>query len=533
MAKGTNDARSLSPVSSPDRPVAGLPVRGRRQVEVPPLGRGGLVVSRTAAAQEMADFGFLRKTYGDSVIPWRDRPDLRTVDDVLAYLARRALPGSEALALKRRMVADLVTRAGAYKHDLLDRVLDESGFWEALERRLAASGKPRPEFLVLIKPNTMMVWARYDEDPANLTDPELVLHLVDRLHERGFARVVVVEAQNNYSHWYCTDDPARGRTVVDVHRWEGIGYPVDEQGDSVDAAGRRDGHFRLVDLTEDAAGHTHAFDEELCFIPRTSLRRYLHGLVPCSKRVRLGEHPLAPTLRDAEFRISFAANKTHTSCYNTLTLKNVYGCLPYANKFLEYHDKREFDWPTIVLLRAFPFHFGIIDAIFSADGVLGFKADCFPRMTRTIIAGEDLVAVDVVGSLKMGLDPLRSRLIWLGAQVFGYPVDRIEWRADGKEPYPGWINVPRRYDWVQYWGENWYWVSRYLGQATSEMDPYFQPRPAATEEAARPAQRLYKALIRPALNITEGFGRKPLWRWLWRSIDRPAALRRRYPGLYA
>jgi len=36
-----------------------------------------------------------------------------------------------------------------------------------------------------------------------------------------------------------------------------------------------------------------------------------------------------------------------------------------------------------------PVHFGIVDAIFSADGVLGFKADYFPRMTRTIVAGED------------------------------------------------------------------------------------------------------------------------------------------------
>ena len=532
MTQGTTGAPSPGPARASGRAAAHLPAPGHRQVEVPPLGCGGLVVCRTAAEQEQADFAFLRAAYGDSLVPWEQRPDLRTVDDVLAYLARRALPGSEALALKRRMVADLAARAGAYKLGLLDRVLQESGFWEALERRLEASGKPRSEFLVLIKPNTMMVWARYSEDPANATDPELVLHLVDRLQERGFPRVVVAEAQNNYSHWYYIHDPDRGRTVVEVHRWEGIGYPVDEAGHSVDPEGRRDGRFRVVDLTEEAEGHVGAFDEDLCFIPRTSLRRYLHWCLPCPKRVRLGEHPLAPTLRDADFRISLAANKTHTSCYNTLTLKNVYGCLPYANKFLEYHDKREFDWPTIVLLREFPFHFGVIDAIFSADGVLGFKADYFPRMTRTIIAGEDLVAVDVVGSLKMGLDPLRSRLIWLAAQVFGLPVERTEWRADDKEPYPGWINVPRRYDWVQYWGENWYWISRYLGQATSEMDPHFRPRPAATEEATRPAQRLYQALIRPALNITEGFGRKPRWRWLWQAIDKPATLRRRYPRLY-
>ena len=498
---------------------------------MPPLGYGGLVVSRQAAEQEREDFAFLRAEYGDALAAWDDR-GLQTVDDVLGYLARRALPDSEALAIKRQMLSDLVARARSYKFDLLDRVLDESRFWDLIGRRHAESGKPRAEFSVLIKPNTMMAWARYEVDPANCTDPELVLHLADRLHQRGFTNVVIAEAQNVYSHWYCVDDPEQGRTVIDVHRWEGMGYPIDAQGYSVGDDGRRDGRFRVVDLTETAEGHERNFDRDLWFIPRTSARRWLNRLVPCAKRVRLGEHPLGPALCDADFRISFPVAKTHTSCFNTLTLKNVYGCLPYADKFLEYHARRGFDWPTIIVLREFPFHFGIVDAIFSADGVLGFKADYFPRMTRTIIAGEDLVAVDVVGSLKMGLDPLRSRIVWLAAQVFGFPVDRIEWVADDKSPYPRWISIPRRYDWIQYWGENWYWISSYLGQATSEMDPHFTPRPSAAAEAARAGQRFFRRFARPALNLLEGLGRKPGFRWLWRVPDTERRLRRRYPALY-
>jgi len=46
----------------------------------------------------------------------------------------------------------------------------------------------------------------------------------------------------------------------------------------------------------------------------------------------------------------------------------------------------------------------------------------------------------------MSMDPLRSRMVWLAAQVFGFPVDRTQRLAEDKDPYPYWINIPRRYD---------------------------------------------------------------------------------------
>ena len=66
---------------------------------------------------------------------------------------------------------------------------------------------------------------------------------------------------------------------------------------------------------------------------------------------RLGNHWVGPTWRDADFWISFAVNKTHVSSYYTLTLKNLYGCLPVQNKFKEYHKIRGFDWPTIEMMK--------------------------------------------------------------------------------------------------------------------------------------------------------------------------------------
>jgi len=79
-----------------------------RQVAVPPLGHRGVVASCGAPSHEQEDFEFLRSRYPDGLVPWADRPDLKTVADVLGFLRRRGLAGSEALALKRRMIADVV-----------------------------------------------------------------------------------------------------------------------------------------------------------------------------------------------------------------------------------------------------------------------------------------------------------------------------------------------------------------------------------------------------------------------------------------
>ena len=65
----------------------------------------------------------------------------------------------------------------------------------------------------------------------------------------------------------------------------------------------------------------------------------------------LGVHPVSRVWREADFRISFAKNKTHSYAYYTLTLKNIYGALPLANKFKEYHCSRDIYATAIEYLR--------------------------------------------------------------------------------------------------------------------------------------------------------------------------------------
>ena len=319
------------------------------------------------------------------------------------------------------------TKVVAVKHDdkftALAQVLEQTAFFDLLKRSHQESGKNKDNFLIAVKPNIMMAYSK--KDPSTITDPELVEYLIDRMVELGFTNIAVVEAQNAYSTYF------KNRAMVTVSKY--FGYTAK--------------NYRLVDLTEEKV-------------------RFDYG-------GRLGNHWVGPTWRDAGFRISFAKNKTYISCYNTLTIKNIYGCLPLRNKFKEYHKKREFDWPTIESLQHFPCHFGLIDGFWSADGLLGLKSDYSPKHTKTIIGGENIIAVEWVGAKKMGLDPQKSRIFKLAVETFGMP--EIEWIGD-KSVYKNWQNMYPLVDKLLDMGEEWYTFAYWIGFISSSMDPAFPPK---------------------------------------------------------
>jgi uncharacterized protein (DUF362 family) len=287
----------------------------------------------------------------------------------------------------------VVVLKGEDKFALLDQIVAEAGFWDVLERQYLASGKSKQDFRVVIKPNFMYMHSR--KDTSTYTDPALVERLVDLMVDHGFTNVALVEAQSTYGNYY------QNREVRKVAEY--IGYSTNK-------------NYRLVDLTQE--------------------------MVPFEYGGRLGSHFVGPTWRDADFRISFAKNKTHVFCHYTLTLKNIYGTLPLQNKLKEYHTKREYDWPTIETMKHFPVHFGLVDAFTSADGQFGVISDPKPIQTKTLLAGENLIAVDWVGAKKMGLDPDApgvGRFLQLAIEAFGRP-ERIDWVGD-KSCYQPWKNV--------------------------------------------------------------------------------------------
>jgi len=318
-----------------------------------------------------------------------DRVQDPSGEECLALEEDMSLLRLEPIGTDRRVtVASIVDED---KFRALDRVLEATGFDAVLDAKLASSGKSPERFLIAIKPNFMFAYSRLDA--STYTDPELVHHLVRRLRERGYTNLKVVEAQSTYGQFF------DHRGVRDVASY--LGYDG--------SAG-----YEVVDMTLDA-------DQERNLGPH------------------LGVHPVSRTWSEADFRISFAKNKTHAYAYYTLTLKCIYGALPLANKFKEYHCTRGIYQTTIEYLAAFPVHVGLIDGHVSADGPFGIFADPKPNPTKTLIGGADLVAVDWVGATKMGIDPMISPYMKYAVERFGKP--RIDFVGD-PTCYRPWLNVP-------------------------------------------------------------------------------------------
>ncbi len=284
---------------------------------------------------------------------------------------------------------------GENKFEILDAALKDSGFIENLNSSFVSSGKSRKDFSIVIKPNIMM-FTHLENPVASYTDPKLVEHLIDRLRHEGFENIKVVESQNAYGNWY------QNREVLNVAKV--AGYKPGDHG------------YDLVDLTVDMVPHKYG-------------GRWLD------------DHYVGKAWRDADYRISFAKNKTHVEDYYTLTLKNIYGTTPMQDKMYEYHATREWYGATFDMLKAFPVQFGIIDAYYSSDGPLGFKGTFTPKPTKMVLASSNLIAVDLTGSKMMKLNPRSSALMRLCLEQWGEPEIELISNVGPEYVHSNWLNV--------------------------------------------------------------------------------------------
>jgi uncharacterized protein (DUF362 family) len=290
--------------------------------------------------------------------------------------------------LKSDRVVKAAAIKGADKYQILDEVLEKTDFFKKLEEAWERSGKDKEDFAIIVKPNFMFMYST--KDPSTYTDPQLIEHLMNRIFEQGYRNLACAEARSTLGTFFTN------REVKTVGRHIGL----------------TEKNYRIVDLSEDL--------EEYSF------------------EGKLGNHYVNREWKNADFRIAFAKNKTHTYAFYTLTIKDIYGALPMENKFLEYHHNRDIFSTTIEFIKHFPIHFAIIDAYVSADGPFGIFADKNPNHTDTVIASEDLVAADWIGAAKMGLDPMVSDYMKLAVDAFGKP--QIKMIGD-RTIYPDWVNV--------------------------------------------------------------------------------------------
>jgi uncharacterized protein (DUF362 family) len=321
--------------------------------------------------------------------------------------------------------ASVFLETGPDKLAALQQAITNSGFLDNVEQVYLASGKTRDQFQIAVKPNIMT--GSINEYPSPVyTDPEMVEYLFDRLRDKGFTKLAIVESHNVYDYSY------QGRTVQAV----------------AEMAGYTGKGYDIVNLSEEKE----PFD---------------YGGV-------LGLHRVGRTWRDSDYRISFAKNKTHWQCFYTACLKNIYGCLPEWDKMKHYHGKRrEFYQCCILMLDAFPVHFGFLDAWVSGDGFSGHVRDAHPNDTRTIIASENIVALDWVAGEKMDLDPSMNYVIQEAMKFWG--TVNIT-RKGNMTPYHPWLNVRPIVVTALDFFEEFYWLS-YVGSRTlaTPQDERFKP----------------------------------------------------------
>jgi uncharacterized protein (DUF362 family) len=191
----------------------------------------------------------------------------------------------------------VVQRAGAPAATLLEEVLEAAGFWRLLARCKGS---------VVIKPDIDF----HEAAAHGGTEPALVEHLVDLLHDRGHCDVAVGEARNEDDAWLRNREPM----VVP----ELVGYRF------VTPKGRP---YEVVDLSPGSMVH----------------ERW----------------------RNAALRINFAKNRTHEDCHYALCVRNLAGLAP---------ARRVPEDGSLQVLREAPPHFNLIDAYISAHGGAGQRA---------------------------------------------------------------------------------------------------------------------------------------------------------------
>jgi uncharacterized protein (DUF362 family) len=274
----------------------------------------------------------------------------------------------------------------------LAAALDRADFWSVL--RLNQAGRSPDQISIVIKPE----FAGFAVGSPTVTDPALVEHLIDQLHDRGFTNTVVVGTADSSALW------AENRDLYALSDLLGYRYTT--------PAGRS---YDIVDLTGSLDETAFPIESVLCGC--TISRDWL----------------------DADVRIVFSKSRTDEVFGYALCLDTLIGVLPLIDKDLHYRKRRHPGDVVTALLGAAPVQFCVIDAILASHGPGGRRAP-LAIDTDTIIAATDILLADYVGALKMGLDPNVSPTVARTLRAHPLPERYIVSGSLGA--YRNWENVP-------------------------------------------------------------------------------------------
>ena len=110
---------------------------------------------------------------------------------------------------------------------------------------------------------------------------------------------------------------------------------------------------------------------------------------------------IAKTALESDVIISVPVLKSHIRTHVTLSLKNMKGVMPGAEKRKSH--RLGLDLAIVDLISAVRPHYAVIDATVGMEGLWQYPQDT--REVGLVIAGPDALAVDIVGTSVMGIDP--------------------------------------------------------------------------------------------------------------------------------
>ncbi|MFX0090975.1 MAG: DUF362 domain-containing protein [Candidatus Hodarchaeota archaeon] len=211
----------------------------------------------------------------------------------------------------------------------------------------------------LLKPNYIIA-----ESPlkGNITSPETIEGVLQYLIDLGFSAKNIIIGEGGY--------PGITEKAFDI---AGI-RPIVKKYD-----------IRLINLNKDEKVKVH-----------------------CKNPLSLREVTIAKTALDVDAIISIPSLKVHGWSKTTLCCKNLMGCILPKNIMHSDLHKKIADLTHVLQPKL-----GIIDGIIGSDG---YEEGGNPIEMNLIVASQDVVAADRVGSLIMGFEPEDAEYLIYAAQ---------------------------------------------------------------------------------------------------------------------
>jgi uncharacterized protein (DUF362 family) len=131
--------------------------------------------------------------------------------------------------------------------------------------------------------------------------------------------------------------------------------------------------------------------------------------------------PMARPVVEADYVVSLAKLKIHALCQVTLSLKNMFGCVPTRKHRIRIHPSIRESLMDILQVRK-P-NFGLV------DGIIGNQVEevqSNPMRSGILLASKDPLALDVIGTRCMGIHEDEIEFLERAIKFWNFDVNKIE-----------------------------------------------------------------------------------------------------------